>query len=200
MVNNDSYICNIKKQLENIEKNSKNYFDSHKNINPEYEKNVDYTIIKTLVDDPDKCKKEIGNYLTFNKIRKELLRIEMANSYPECKINKLEDIKDIFQKDLDRYICVFDNLLEDNKWNYHDTDELTFKCPSNTILFTNTIKIENSENNDLKINLLLLTSYLQKYCSNITVSYKIKEDPQSDFMWIFLIISKNINSYHETEV
>lgn len=140
--------------------------------------------------------------LTKHKISQELLTYELLNYRLTERIilNSLDPLfNDTINKihtDINRFNPIIQTYLEDKVWTLNTEDTLHFAVPKNKIVFSNTISMQDDENDTITTHMDMIIEYLKRCYKLSSLKYVIIEDNKYDVMWILL----TVGYYHaETE-
>jgi hypothetical protein len=78
--------------------------------------------------------------------------------------------------------------LEDTVWHINKESTLNFTVPKNKIVLSNTIGVENFNNNMITIHLDLLIKYIKRNFNVNTCKYMVAEDNKYKMCWLLFII------------
>jgi hypothetical protein len=107
------------------------------------------------------------------------LKISRSSIEPDTKLIKHE---------LDNITDVIRSYVEDMEWKINISRDLNFKVPISKVIFSNTLKPEEVDNEDFKDYLNLIVIYLRRL-TGTKVKHYIKQDNKYDIYWILIVVS-----------
>ena len=139
---------------------------------------------------------DLKKVFTYKKIKNELLTYNLINHIPEKKIlltasNCHQIIKDM-KKILDTYSPIIYHLLEDKVWNIDRKNTMNYAIPKNSIIFSNTTSIKNSNSPTLHDHLKMIIKFFYKLFEIKSIKYSIIKDSKYDMFWVIILVKDDL--------
>ena len=134
----------------------------------------------------------LKNVLTPDKMKHELLKYELLNYIPKNKIyfdkQHLETIAQDIKHVLDRFNPIIQSCLEDHEWTINYDNTMNFAVPSNKIIFSNTISMNDAKNEIVIQHLNMVSHYINNMFKISSGKYVIVDDNKYKFSWILISV------------
>lgn len=147
-----------------------------------------FEIDDSIFDELDKTTSKI---MTLHNKKLQLIEYSLRYYVPEKPLkifrSSIDTDANIIKHELDNVTDVLRAYVEDFEWKVNINRDLNFKVPQSKVIFSNTVKPEDFDNEDFTDYLNIIIKYLRRITGN-KVKYYIEQDNKYEIYWVLITV------------